>query len=90
MNDLLQNIDKLHSTQLGILRIKKNLGLETDDVINWCKEQTKRADNIERIGKNWYAYTKDIVITINAHSYTVITAHKVNKIRKISKGVRID
>jgi hypothetical protein len=88
MNDLLQNIDKLHTTPLGILRIKKNLDLNMDNVVNWCKEQTKRADNIERIGKNWYVYIEDIIITINAHSYTVITAHKVHKIRKISKGVR--
>ena len=90
MKDLLQNIDKLHTTPLGILRIKKNLDLETNYVINWCKEQIKKANNIEKIGKNWYVYTEDIVITINAHSNAIVTAHKINKIRKISKGVRID
>jgi ribosomal protein S18 acetylase RimI-like enzyme len=86
----LQDIDKLHTTPLGILRIKKNLDLETNDVINWCKEQIKTANNIEKIGKNWYVYTGDIVITINANSYAIITAHRINKIRKIKKVIKMN
>ncbi|WP_431188872.1 DUF3781 domain-containing protein [Furfurilactobacillus milii] len=30
----------------------------------------------ERIGKNWYIRLNEVVLTINAHSYTIITAHK--------------
>ena len=36
-NDLLENINKLHTTELGIIRIRKNLNLDTDDVVQWCK-----------------------------------------------------
>ena len=31
--ELLDNIDKIHTTELGIGRIKKNLNLETNDVV---------------------------------------------------------
>ncbi|HRF36049.1 MAG TPA: DUF3781 domain-containing protein, partial [Clostridia bacterium] len=30
-----------------------------------------------RQGKNWYATIDNVKITINAHSYTIITAHKI-------------
>ena len=73
---LIQNIDKLHTTELGMERIKQNLDLKTDDVVNWCKQQIEKADQIIRKGKNWYVYADNSVITINAHSYTIITAHK--------------
>jgi len=76
MNELMKNINKIHTTELGIVRIKKNLKLETDDVVKWCKNIVKNADNIIRKGKNWYVYKKDLIITINANSYTIITAHK--------------
>jgi hypothetical protein len=75
-NDLLLNINKIHTTSLGIMRIKKNLELETVDVVNWCKNKIKNADNIIRKGKNWYVYKESAIITINANSYTIITAHK--------------
>ncbi|MCL2472500.1 MAG: DUF3781 domain-containing protein [Treponema sp.] len=73
-NDLLNNLDKIHTTKLGVERIRKNLNLNTDDVVKWCKEKIEKA-KITRRGKNWYVYTSDIVITINTHSYTIITAH---------------
>jgi hypothetical protein len=76
MNDLLININKIHTTPLGIMRIKKNLELETNDVVNWCKKKIKKADNAIRKGKNWYVYKENTIITINANSYTIITAHK--------------
>jgi len=76
-NELIKNIDKLHTTKLGSGRIKQNLGIETDDVVEWCKQQIKQADDILRSGKNWYVHTDDSVITVNAHSYTIITAHKI-------------
>jgi len=61
---------------MGINRIKKNLELETNDVIDWCKKKIKKAKNIVMNGKNWYVDTGGSVITINKHSYTIITAHK--------------
>lgn len=30
---LFQNINKLHTTELGAIRIKRNLSLETEDVV---------------------------------------------------------
>ena len=77
MDDLLDNINKIHTTPLGIIRIKKNLNLEIDNIEKWCKNKTKKADNIIKKGKNWYVYIGDNVITINARSYTIITAHKI-------------
>ena len=76
MNELTTNLNKIHTTPLGIMRIKKNLELETNDVVDWCKKKTKSADDIIRKGKNWYVHAGDSVITINARSYTIITAHK--------------
>ena len=76
--ELLHNLDKLHTTQMGLERIKRNLNLQTDDVIFWCEDAIKNADIIIGQGKNWYVYRGGIAITVNAHSYTVITAHKIN------------
>lgn len=33
MKDLIENIDKVHSTEQGMIRIRRNLHLETDDVV---------------------------------------------------------
>ena len=77
-NTLLQNLDKLHTTELGITRIKTNLSLETDSVVEWCTDKI-RSDHaiISRNGKNWYVNVDGCIITVNAHSYTIITAHKL-------------
>lgn len=80
MNSLIENIDKLHTTEMGIERIKRNLQIETDDVVQWCRVHILDKDtSIERIGKNWYATINNCKITINAHSYTIITAHKIKR-----------
>lgn len=75
-NDLLDNLDNIHTTDLGIVRIKTNLGLDEVDVVLWCQQKIKSADDIVRNGKNWYVHVEDFILTINAHSYTIITAHK--------------
>jgi len=77
MNELIENINKIHTTELGIARIKKNLELKTNDVVKWCKIKIKNADNIIKKGKNWHVYKKNYIITINVNSCTIITAHKV-------------
>ena len=74
------NIDGLHTTELGLARIKKNLGLEVDDVVDWCKQQILAPScGIHRKGKNWYCEINGGIITVNAHSYTIITAHKMKQ-----------
>ena len=77
INELINNIERIHTTELGYLRIKKNLELSTNDIVEWCKKIiTNKQCNILRKGKNWYACIDNITITINAHSFTIITAHK--------------
>jgi hypothetical protein len=77
---LRSNLNKIHTTELGIIRIKSNLKLETNDVVEWCIDKIKNADcSINKIGKNYYAKIDGSVITINAHSYTIITAHEEKK-----------
>jgi hypothetical protein len=75
-NDLIKNIEKLHTTKLGINRIRNNMNLNSNDVVTWCKERIKQSDDIYKKGKNWYVIGQKWIITINASSYTIITAHK--------------
>ena len=76
MNDLLINIDKIHTTKMGIDRIKKNLNLDNIDVVEYCKNKiVNNKSNIYKQGKNWYCEIDNIIITINSYSYTIITAH---------------
>lgn len=80
MNDLIDNIEKLHTTVLGAERIKRNLSIEADDVVQWCKTKILNPYTvITRRGKNWYADIDDCEITVNAQSYTIITAHKITR-----------
>ncbi|MCL2848168.1 MAG: DUF3781 domain-containing protein [Firmicutes bacterium] len=74
-NDLLLNIDNIHTTPMGAERIRRNLKLSAVDVVAYCKQQIQGAGEIIRKGKNWYAYTGSAIITVNAHSFTIITAH---------------
>lgn len=35
---LTDNLDKLHTTEIGVVRIKKNLNLrDVDDLLEWCR-----------------------------------------------------
>ena len=79
-NELLNNLAKVHTTELGIVRIKRNLSLDIDDVVEWCKNKiSSKNANITRKGKNWYITVEGCIITVNAHSFTIITAHKEKK-----------
>lgn len=77
---LLENIDKIQTTTMGKDRIKKNLNLYTNDVVEYCKAKIRKNNcNIYKQGKNWYCEIDQIKITINAYTYTIITAHPLNK-----------
>lgn len=79
-SEFIINLDKLHTTELGVERIKKNLSLEEDDVVLACRGMIQNPNSlITRKGKNWYVVINDCEITINAHSFTIITAHKLKK-----------
>lgn len=75
---LLDNISKVHTTEMGIDRIKKNLKLNTNDVVEFCKNKVLDKNcNIYKQSKNWYCEIDNIKITINSYSYTIITAHLI-------------
>ena len=75
---LLDNISKVHTTEMGIDRIKKNLKLNTNDVVEFCKNKILDKNcNIYKQGKNWYCEIDNILQTINSYSYTIITAHLI-------------
>ena len=77
-NTIASDIDKIHTTEMGIDRIKRNLKIDTADVVEYCKNKVLDKNcNIYKQGKNWYCEVENIKITINSYSYTIITAHIV-------------
>lgn len=77
-SELLNNINKLHTTILGKERIKRNLGLTVKDEAGYCKALIlKKNAIITKKGKNWYITVDNIILTVNSTSYTIITAHKI-------------
>ena len=60
---LLENVEKIHTTEMGIGRIQKKL--KQDNSI------------VRKEGKNYYVDVDDCTITINSSSFTIITAHKI-------------
>lgn len=73
------SITNLHTTPLGVERIRRNLDLrESIDAVNFCRTLIlEDSAKFERKGKNWYVTSGGVRITINAHSDTIITSHKI-------------
>lgn len=89
-NGLLKNLDKLHTTELGVERIKRNLSLDTDDVVEWCKTKINSANAvITRKGKNWYVNVDNYILTVNAYSYTIIVFIGIEKIQLLKYGYQL-
>ena len=77
MDELLRHLDELHTTELGALRVERNLNLPEGAAVDWCRVAIAGPGAFgERRGKNWYVRGEGWVITVNAHSYTIITAHR--------------
>ena len=79
---LLDNIAKIHTTEMGADRIRRNLGLDKTvpvaDPVEYCRQKILSSGcNIYKQGKNWYCETCGIRITVNSYSYTIITANKM-------------
>ena len=75
---LLSNINKIHTTKMGMERIRRNLSLGVDNVVEWCKSKIMDKNSLITIkGKNWYIEIDKTIITVNKYSYTIITAHKL-------------
>ena len=73
---LLENIDKIHTTEMGVGRIQKNLGV-ADEPVGYCINKIKKEDSlVTKKGKNYYVESDGCRITVNASSFTIITAHK--------------
>lgn len=73
---LLENVDKIHTTEMGIGRIQKNLEI-TEEPVDYCISKLKQENaEVRKEGKNYYVHVDDCIITINSSSFTIITAHK--------------
>ena len=73
---LIENIDKIHTTEMGVGRIQRNLGID-DEPVGYCISKLKKEDSVvTKEGKNYYVEVDDYIITINSSSFTIITAHK--------------
>ena len=74
---LLENVDKIHTTEMGVGRIQRNLGI-SEEPVGYCISRLKQDNSIVRKeGKNYYVDVDDCTITINSSSFTIITAHKI-------------
>ncbi|MCM1165597.1 MAG: DUF3781 domain-containing protein [Lachnospiraceae bacterium] len=67
----------LRCTAAGRERVKRNMyPRSTDMVVDWCRRRLNREETVvTKKGKNYYAVAAGCTITINAESYTIITAH---------------
>lgn len=73
---LLENVDKIHTTEMGVGRIQRNLGID-DEPVGYCISKLEKEDSIvTKEGKNYYVEVDGCRITINSTSFTIITAHK--------------
>lgn len=43
-DELRLHLDQLHTTELGAMRIRRNLALDTDDVVVWCKMKASSSE----------------------------------------------
>lgn len=74
---LIENIDKIHTTEMGVGRIQKNLEI-TEEPVSYCISKLQKKDSIvTKEGKNYYVEVDDCRITINSSSFTIITAHRI-------------
>lgn len=73
---LLENVDRIHTTEMGVGRIQRNLEI-SDEPVGYCISKLEKEDSIvTKEGKNYYVEVDGCKITINSSSFTIITAHK--------------
>ena len=71
---LLENIDKIHTTEMGIDRIQSNLEIRSEPVSYCISKLKKENSKVTKKGKNYYIDVDDCIITVNSNSFTIITA----------------
>ena len=73
---LIENIDKIHTTEMGVGRIQRNLEI-SEEPVSYCISKLKQENaTVTKEGKNYYVEVDDCRITVNSSSFTIITAHK--------------
>lgn len=75
-------MDNLHTTVMGAERVRHNIGLPNNlDIIDWAKDliQSAPKSSVIRQGKNWYITHDGCILTVNGHSFTLITAHRIKE-----------
>ncbi len=81
------------NTSLGFVRIRKNLNvthfsdIETEGYLKEILLSTPLED-IETKGKNHYfkCVARNAILTVNSHSFTIITAKTINKSPRIKNS----
>ena len=77
---LIEDLGRLHTTEMGAEWVRRNIGLTGEDPVEWCRARIlDEGAMTERRGKNWYVRAGGCVITVNAGSFTVITAHREDR-----------
>ena len=75
---LLENIDRIHTTEMGVGRIQRNLEIN-EEPVSYCISKLKKENSqVIKKGKNYYVEVDGCRITINSSSFTIITAHKTD------------
>ena len=78
--EIQKRFDEIHTTPMGIDRIKRNLKLTCPDsaVVGWCKAKIAAPESEFLLkDKNWYITSGNAVFTLNKYSMTIITAKMV-------------
>ena len=79
-NKLSLNLEKIHTTNQGLERIKKNINIDCIDVVEYLKSKINdKKSIIYKKGKNYYCEIDNIKITINSYNYCIITAHIISR-----------
>ncbi len=88
MNETLRTsiADQFKNTPLGFMRIRRNLNIfhfsdnETETYLRKIILSTP-LENIETKGKNHYfkCFINNAILTVNAHTFTIITAKQIAK-----------
>jgi hypothetical protein len=73
---LLENVDKIHTTEMGVGRIQENLEIDEEPVGYCISKLEKDNSKVTKEGKNYYVEVDGCRITINSSSFTIITAHR--------------
>ena len=75
---LLAALPRLHTTPLGLTRLRHNLCLSEDtDPVAFCRDLLSREDcTVLHLGKNLYCRAENVLLTIHARSYTLITGRR--------------